>query len=224
MASAAYGMARPTVVELAYELLRRCETRGSCVMSDLQKAALIAVRDLMGAKPGETLLVVMDSGTRNVGCALHQAGVELGCEAMVIEMIERKSHGEEPPAPVAAIMKHVDIVLAPTSKSISHTRARAEACAAGARCATLPGITEDCMARTLGADYAAVGARSGKYATCSRAYRCQDHQRRRYDITMSLAGRLGNADAGVYHNPGDSGTCPRRGYIAPLEAGWRVRS
>jgi leucyl aminopeptidase (aminopeptidase T) len=188
-------------------------------MSDLQEAALVAVRDLMGAKPGETLLVVMDSGTRSVGCALHQAGVELGCEAMVIEMIERKSHGEEPPAPIAQIMKHVDIVLAPTSKSISHTRARAEACAAGARCATLPGITEDCMARTLGADYAAVGARSGKYADAlTRGTSVRITNGEGTDITMSLAGRLGNADTGVYHSPGDFGNLPAgEAYIAPLE-------
>ena len=219
MAQGAYGMARPNVVELAYELLRGYGIRGSCVMSGLREAALVAVRDCMGAKPGETLLVVMDSGTRNVGCALHQAAVEIGCEAMAIEMIQRRSHGEEPPAPVATIMKHVDIVLAPTSKSISHTRARAVACAAGARCATLPGITEDCMARTLGADYAAVGARSRKYAdVLTRGATVRITNGEGTDITMSLAGRAGNPDTGVYHSPGDFGNLPAgEAYIAPLE-------
>jgi len=188
-------------------------------MSGLREAALVAVRDLMGATPGETLLVVMDDGTRSVGYALYQAAAELGCEAMAIEMIERRSHGEEPPAPVAQVMKHVDIVLAPTSKSISHTSARAEACAAGARCATLPGITEDCMARALGADYEAVGVRSRKYAdVLTRGATVRITNTEGTDITMSLAGRTGNADTGVYHNPGDFGNLPAgEAYIAPLE-------
>ncbi len=188
-------------------------------MSGLRKAAFVAVRDLMGARPGESVLVVMDSGTRGVGCALHQAAIELGCEAMIIEMIPRTSHGEEPPAPIAHIMRHVDIVLAPTSKSISHTRARSEACAAGARCATLPGITEDCMERTLGADYASVGARSRKYAEMlTRGSTVRITNGEGTDITMSLVGRAGSADTGVYHNPGDFGNLPAgEAYIAPLE-------
>ena len=85
-------MVRPNVVELACKLLRGYEIRGSCVMSGLREAALVAVRDCMGAKPGETLLVVMDSGTRSVGCALHQAAVELGCYSMVIDIIHLISH------------------------------------------------------------------------------------------------------------------------------------
>ncbi len=117
--------------------------------------------------------MVMDSGTRGVGCALYQAAAELGCEAMMIEMIQRTSHGEEPPAPI--------------TKSISHTDARAGACKAGARCATLPGITEDCMARALAADYAAVGVRSRKYADAlTRGSIVRITNNDGADITMSL--------------------------------------
>jgi hypothetical protein len=39
-------------------------------MSDLRKAALVAVRDCMGAAAGENVLVIMDKGTRSVGMAL----------------------------------------------------------------------------------------------------------------------------------------------------------
>jgi len=50
---------------------------------------------------------------------------------MVVEIIPRKRNGEEPPQPVAELMRHVDVVLAPTSKSITHTVARGNACKAG---------------------------------------------------------------------------------------------
>ena len=65
-------------------------------------------------------------------------------------------HGTDPPAPVAAAMADSDVFLAPTTKSLSHTRARGAACDAGSRGATLPGITEDVFVTGLDADYAAI--------------------------------------------------------------------
>jgi len=75
------------------------------------------------------------------------------------------------------------------------------------------------MARTLGADYAAVGARSRKYAdVLTRGATVRITNGEGTDITMSLAGRAGNPDTGVYHSPGDFGNLPAgEAYIAPLE-------
>jgi len=75
------------------------------------------------------------------------------------------------------------------------------------------------MARTLGADYAAVGARSRKYAdVLTRGATVRITNGEGTDITMSLAGRTGNPDTGVYRNPGDFGNLPAgEAYIAPLE-------
>ena len=55
-------------------------------------------------------------------------------------------------------------LFAPTSKSLSHTRARREANQKGTRGATLPGITEETMQRTLVANYWKIRERSIKYA------------------------------------------------------------
>src|SRR3989344_5528915 len=49
-------------------------------------------------------------------------------------------------------MKKNDIVLAPTTHSITHTKARINACKQGARIATLPGITEEMLKQSLLAD------------------------------------------------------------------------
>jgi leucyl aminopeptidase (aminopeptidase T) len=52
------------------------------------------------------------------------------------------------------MMKQVDVVMAPTTYSISHTDARRNANANGhTRIATLPGITEEVFERGLGSDY-----------------------------------------------------------------------
>src|SRR5699024_11455009 len=50
-------------------------------------------------------------------------------------------------------MRGSDVVLCPTTKSLSHTRARSRANEAGARVATLPGITEDVFRTGLSTDY-----------------------------------------------------------------------
>ena len=49
-------------------------------------------------------------------------------------------------------MAAADVVLAPTVQSLSHTAARKAASEAGARIATLPGVTEEMLARVMSAD------------------------------------------------------------------------
>src|SRR5919204_141475 len=67
-------------------------------------------------------------------------------------MSEREQHGVEPPDSVAAAMLKSDVLLVPTVQSLSHTAARRAATDAGARAATLPGATEEMLARVMGAD------------------------------------------------------------------------
>src|SRR5262249_58878221 len=73
-------------------------------------------------------------------------------EATLAVMAERDSHAAEPPAAVAAAMLASSVVIAPTVQSLSHTAARKAASDAGARIATMPGVTEEMLARVMGAD------------------------------------------------------------------------
>mgnify|MGYP001015866213 CR=1 FL=1 len=120
---------------------------------ELKKASVIGLRDAMGLKPEETLLIVTDEIKREIGLALHEAGKELCKESMLIEIRSREINGQEPPAPVAAMMKMVDVVVCPTAKSLTHTDARREAVKVGVRVGTMPGITVDIMSRCLNADF-----------------------------------------------------------------------
>jgi leucyl aminopeptidase (aminopeptidase T) len=129
-------------------------------MDKLMSAAMIAVRDCMAVKEGENVLIITDEPLRKIGYALWEAAGSLGAEAVITEIIPRKSNGEEPPATVGEFMKLFDAVLIPTEKSLSHTESRRNASKAGVRIATLPGITEDTMVRTLNADYEKIAERS----------------------------------------------------------------
>jgi leucyl aminopeptidase (aminopeptidase T) len=122
----------------------------------LADAAETAVGQCLNLASDESLLVVTDDRRERVGDALYEAGRDVTDDASVIRYPPGDQHGEEPPVPVPAAMRDVDAFLAPTTKSLSHTRARSRASEAGARGATLPGITEEVMVAGLDADYEAI--------------------------------------------------------------------
>jgi len=103
---------------------------------------------------GNVLIVVDTLTPSSIGKSLFEAAKNLGCEVMVMTMLPRSRHGEEIPVPVAEAMKNSDVVIAPTTFSLTHTQARINACKAGARVASMPGITENMMATGgMTADY-----------------------------------------------------------------------
>lgn len=122
-------------------------------MTPLQEAALIAARDCLGIKSAESVLIVTDTPTVSIAKALQYVCTDLAGEVMVMEMQSRQLNGQEPPAAIAEAMKHVNVAICATSTSLTHTDARRNACAAGARVGTMPGITEDVMIRCMRADY-----------------------------------------------------------------------
>ncbi len=124
--------------------------------ADLRAASETAVRQCLDLQPDESLVVVTDDKRERIGEALYEVAGEVTDDATIVRYPPGNQHGEEPPAPVAAAMQACDAFLAPTTKSLSHTRARGDACDAGARGATLPGITEEVFVTGLDADYDAI--------------------------------------------------------------------
>lgn len=188
-------------------------------MQDLSTAARIAVTECMGVKKDESVLIVADEPTALVARALWQAAIDAGAEAVYMEMTPRLNDGVEPPDTIAEAMVFADVVLAATSRSLSHTDARKEASKAGARIASLPGITADIMQRTLKADYRQIAAVSEKFAealTLGREARLTTPAGT--DLTLSLVSRDGHPDTGINHMPGAFSNLPAgEAYIAPLE-------
>ena len=186
---------------------------------DLLSASVIAVRDCMGAQPGERVLIVTDERLRHIGYALHAAAVSLSLDVVLVEMRPRQTNGEEPPPDVAELMTKYDVVLCPTSKSLTHTDSRRAASAAGARVATLPGVTEDIMVRCMNADYHRIAERT--YRLCERLAKTRTIRVTApsgTDITMPVEGRQPHASSGLFREKGQWGNLPTgEAYLAPLE-------
>jgi leucyl aminopeptidase (aminopeptidase T) len=188
-------------------------------MGALESAAVTAVRDCLGIKPTETLLVLTDPPASHLARVLAEAARPLAREVLLLEYAERELNGQEPPPPVPATMAAVDAVLAVTTKSITHTAARRAATAAGARVATMPGITEDCLIRTMNADYDAIAARTVRVTRLlSRARVARLTTRRGTDITLPIGGIEAIPSTGLIREPGQWGNLPSgEAYLRPEE-------
>jgi leucyl aminopeptidase (aminopeptidase T) len=187
-------------------------------MSDLERAVETVVGPCLGVRPGEDVVIVVDRTTEPLGTALRDAAARLGAEPVVTVMEPREVDGQEPPATVAAALAAANVFIAPTLRSLSHTRARKATSEAGARGATLPGVTEDMLARLMATDFPVMAARSRRVAALLTA---ADEARltcpRGSDMTFDLTGRDGLPDDGDLSGDRAFGNLPcGEGFISPL--------
>ena len=114
-------------------------------------------------------------------------------------------------------MAAADVILAPTLQSLSHTAARKRASEAGARCATLPGVTEEMLARVMSADMGGLRRKGHAIAEAlDRASEAHVTSANGTDLRLDLSGRKAIPDAGELTETGAFGNLPcGEGYIAP---------
>jgi leucyl aminopeptidase (aminopeptidase T) len=188
-------------------------------MTELESAALVAVRDCLAIKQHESLLVVTDPPLAHLARALADAARPLAREVIVVEYGVRALNGQEPPAPVAEAMKRVDAVLAVTTRSLTHTAARRGASAAGVRVATMPGITEACLVRTMSADYEVIARRTQRLTerlTAAAVARVTTPAGT--DVTLPIEGIAAIASTGLIRAAGQWGNLPSgEAYLRPAE-------
>ena len=193
-------------------------------MSDLAPALDVVLQRCLHVRAGEDLLVIVDPGTREIGEALREAGRQLGAEAVLTEMDERATDGTDPPRPIASAMCSADVVVAPTSRSLSHTAARKQASDAGTRIATMPGVTADMLARVMAVDFDEVTERSQAVAALlSEGSEARLNCPRGSELTLDLGGRQGIADDGDLGARGSFGNLPcGEAFIAPAGGEGRI--
>jgi len=188
-------------------------------MTDLRAAAETAVEQCLGLDPEESCVVVTDDERLQIGEALYDVASEI-TDATLLRYPPGDQHGEEPPSPVAAAMKDADVFLAPTTKSLSHTRARGAANDAGARGATLPGITEDVFTTGLDADYETIAAHcEDVLAQVADADELRVTTPSGTDITFEPGSREWRDDTGIVHEDGDFSNLPAgEVFVSPEDA------
>jgi leucyl aminopeptidase (aminopeptidase T) len=173
----------------------------------------------MGVGAGEEVLVVCNPVTEEIGALMRIEAQGDGADATLAVISERETHAAEPPRAVAAAMAAADVVLAPTIQSLSHTAARKAASEAGVRIATLPGVTEEMLARLMNGDLDEMRRRGWAIVNAMNSgsqVRITDANGS--DLRFSIEGREGIVDAGELSAKGAFGNLPcGEGFIAPVE-------
>jgi leucyl aminopeptidase (aminopeptidase T) len=188
----------------------------------LAQAARNVVEHCLGIQAGEIVSIVTDSADPDrieIARAFWEEARAKGAEVILAEMLARKNSGEEPPAPIAQLMAESNIVLCPTTKSLSHTQARRIASARGARIASLPGITKDMVIRCLTADYGSIAALTKRVAEkLSRGSQFKVESELGTSLELERKGRTVGADTGLLTQRGDFGNLPAgEAFFAPME-------
>ncbi len=186
----------------------------------MMKTAQMIVNQSARIQSGEDVCIVCDTHTFSIARVLAEASYAAGAETVLTLMTPREMHGNEPPPVVASAMLGADVILAPTTYAITHTKARLAASKRGARTVILRGITEDSMIHgAMLADYSEVSVVSRKLAArLSQARTIRLSADSGTDATFLVQGRQGLSLGGLATEPGTFTSLPSgEAAIAPLE-------
>ena len=188
----------------------------------LAQPARNVVEHCLGIQAGEVVSIVTDSADPDrleIARAFWEEARAKGAEVILAEMLPRKNSGEEPPAPIAQLMAESNVVLCPTTKSLSHTKARRIASARGARIASLPTITKEMAVRCLTADYGSIAALTKHVAAkLSRGSKFKVQSELGTSLALERQARNVGADTGLLTRSGEFGNLPAgEAFFAPME-------
>lgn len=183
-------------------------------MPRINIAAKKALKTCLALKEKEKLLIITDSRKRDIAAAFFDEGKKLCSNVMMLNIPVGKVNGEEPPQYVAEMMKRFDVIIAPTTISITHTMAVKNARKQGrkARVASLPSITAGILIRGMNSDYNLIEKRSRRINIMLKKARIvRITTAKGTDIAMQI-----NRKAGMMF---DSGFVKKKGSLANLPAG-----
>src|SRR6185503_4793923 len=184
------------------------------------RAVQIILKRCLGHRDGESVLVVTDPPMEPRAREFLQHALALGVDATLITMPVRQTHGEEPPRAVAEALKSAPVAVLLTTRSLSHTNARREACEKhGTRVASMPGADGERLDALIDIDYDELRARSEELGKIlDGAGRLRVTSPAGTDISFEIRGRTVYRDVGDLSKPGAFGNLPAGEVcLAPLE-------
>ncbi|MBA3046647.1 MAG: aminopeptidase [Candidatus Thermoplasmatota archaeon] len=179
----------------------------------ISDGAKVTIETCLNVRKGERVLVLTDDSKEAIAQHLYLASLNIGAETILAKVPDLLRDGQEPPVSIARLMKEMDVVVITTEKTMSHTAARRRATRAGARIATMPGITVQMMDEGgMTADFKEIRRsifRVARKLRKSRILRIVSEIGT--DLRMDITGRAWITD--------DSGICQRKGDFTNLPAG-----
>jgi len=189
-------------------------------MASIEKAAEVVLKKCMVLEDFESCLILTDENKIKIANAFLAAADKITKNIKLIQIPVGKINGEEPPRETAEQMKDFDVIIMIVTKSLSWTKAREEATKAGARIASMPGITEDIIERCIDVPYGAMKSTTiGLAEKLSTADKIEITTEAGTNLTLSVKGMdWYGADSGIYDAPSKWGNLPSgEAFVAPVE-------
>ncbi len=176
----------------------------------LRNSAKTVIETCMQLRSHENLLVITDPHTAEIGQALYEAGSQVSDRVLMVMMPSTHRHGQEPPSPVADLMRRQHVVIAATRYSLTHTRARLISSKDGARIATMPGVTRSMLIEGgMTADFDALQNHIASMARILRKHRNVKIMNDDGDaMEFVISGRWNLEDNGICNRPGQVTNLP----------------
>lgn len=187
---------------------------------EMMRTARMLVEHCVALRPGENVLVIGDTETVPLAEVLTEAAREARTDVIMAIMAPRAQHGNDPPPVLAAAMLSADVMLMAVKHSITHTTARKQASARGARAAILRSATVESMTQGAAtADYPAIRRLTREIADrLSKGSEVQVTSPEGTDLTLRIEGRSALALDGFATEPGTFTPFPTgEAAIVPLE-------
>ena len=188
-------------------------------MGLLEKSAKIILEYCMSLKTNESCLIITDSKLKSIGNVLYKNSLNIAKKSKLILTTIPKSHGAEPPKYVADEMLNYDVILMPTTKSLSHTKARENASKNGARIASMPGVTKEMVERALNVDFDKIREINKRLISKLKdKNKITIKTKNETNVSFFVQSRKWLSDDGIYTKKGAFGNLPAGEiFIAPIE-------
>jgi len=173
-----------------------------------KNAAEILLTVCAGAQKDEKILFVSDDTSAEIADIMWRSSTDYKNRSMT-RMIDRKMHGEEPTATVAAAMLQADVIFGITKFSMFHTAARREAVANGARFVNMADYSKEMLSSGgLFVDFEKQGALMDLVSDRLEGETIRITTALGTDLTASICGRKAVRQYGRSLVPGASSSPP----------------
>jgi len=189
-------------------------------MELIRKASENLLKNNLEVKEGENLTIVVDKTTIKIGKSLFEAAVNLNLDPVLIQIKERKRHGEEPPLQVREALKNCNVFILATKYSLTHTQARKVAIDNYARGCSMPSINERLFLKALlNVNYKKVKEFTENFSKkFEKVKKIFVKTKKGTSIEFSVENRSFILDTGIYNKPKLFGNIPAGEiFIAPVE-------
>lgn len=190
-------------------------------MNKLEKAAQTVITRALDLRKGESVLIIADEPYLDLAHLLFAAAEKKSNHIHLLQVGRDYLQRNALCGPVERLMLEMNVILALTSTSISHSSSRREACRQGARCITMTAITNDTFARIAEMDFSRIARLSRKLADIlTIAKEIEISAPNGTQLRIAAARAKGYADTGEVTQPGAFSNLPAgEASLAPEFAG-----